>query len=88
MSENGTSERLVPEEFCGPASLVSDNETFLSASLDFEDLHNGTITGLDIPQNVLVYFKGIFGRFLEENGVRNCPDVGFSVKCSGEESEK
>ena len=69
MSENRTNGCLVPEEFCCPSSLVSDHEAFLPTSLDFKYLHYGTIARLDIPENVLIDFEGVFRGFFEENGI-------------------
>lgn len=79
-TENGSSDQLIPEKFARASSLVSDDEAFLPTSFDFKDLHYRTITRFYIPENFLVDLEGVFGRLLEENGVRNSPDVGFSAR--------
>lgn len=83
MKKTASSDDLIPEEFSRPPSLVSDDETLLPASLDFKDLHNGTITRLDSPEDLLIDLECVFGRFLEENGIGNSPDVGPSAKYLG-----
>lgn len=81
---------IIPEKFCRSPSLVSDDEAFLPTSLDFKDLHYWTITRLDVPEDILIDFQGIFRRFLEENGVRNSPDISFPElkKIFGGQKEK
>lgn len=79
-SENTPSDWPIPEKFAGSPSLVSDDEAFLPAPLDFKDLDYGTITRLDTPENILIDFEGVFGRLLKKNGVGNSLDVGFPVK--------
>ena len=74
------SDCLGPEKFARSPSLVANHEAFLPGPLDLKDLHDGTVTRLDVPDDVLIDFERIFGRLLEENGVGNGPDVGFSVK--------
>jgi hypothetical protein len=83
MDENTSSDDLIPKKLARSPSLVSDDEAFLPTSLDFENLHYGTITRLYAPENVLVDLEGVFGRLLEENGVGNSSDVGFTVKQIG-----
>jgi hypothetical protein len=83
MRVGASRDNLIPKEFGRSSSLVSDDETFLPSSLDFKDLHYRTVTRLDIPENILVDFEGVFGRLLEENGIGNGPDVGLSEKCLG-----
>ena len=83
MRVGASSDSLIPKEFGRSSSLVSDNETFLPSSLDFKDFYHRTVTRLDIPENILVDFEGIFGRLLEENGIGNSPDVGLSGKRLG-----
>lgn len=73
----------IPEELGRSPSLVSDDETFLPASLDLKDFHHRTITRLDVPEDILIDFKGIVGRLLEENWVGNGPDIGLSARCLG-----
>ena len=51
---------LIPEEFARPPSLVPDDETFLSTSLDFKNFHDGAITRLNVPENVLIDVEGVF----------------------------
>jgi hypothetical protein len=68
-SENASSDDLIPEEFGRSPSLVPDDETLLPTSLDFKDLHHGTITRLDVPENMLVDFEGVVRRLFEENGI-------------------
>ena len=80
MKEIASSDDLIPKEFCRPPSLVPDNETLLSASLDLKDLHYRAITRLDVPENLLIDFEGVVRRLLEEDGIGNGPDVGLSVK--------
>ena len=71
----------MPEELGRSPSLVANDETFLPASLDLEDLHHGAITRLDVPENILIDFEGVIRRLLEENWIGNSPDVGLSAKC-------
>ena len=83
MKANASSDGIVPEEFSCPPSLVSDNETLFSASLDFEDLHHGAITRLDAPENFLVDLKRVVRRFLEEHWIGDSPDVSLSARFRG-----
>lgn len=70
MSENRSNDcRLVPENFCRPPSFVSDYEAFFPTSLDLKYLHYGTVARLDIPENVLIDFEGIFRCLFEEDGI-------------------
>lgn len=79
---------IIPEKFTRAPSFVSDDEAFLPASLDFEHLHHGAIARFDVPKDILIDLESIFGRFLKENGVRNGPDVGLSVKLDGQGGER
>ena len=81
MKENGSSGDLIPEEFGRSPSLVPNDEALLPTSFDFEDLHHGAITRLYAPEDFLVDFKRIIGRFFEENRIGDGPDVGLSAKC-------
>lgn len=83
IGENRSRDDIIPEKFARSPSLVSDHEALFSASLDFENLHHGTITRFYLPENVLIDFESVFGRLLEENRVGNGSDVGFPVKRLG-----
>ena len=67
--ENGRVDDFIPEEFGRSSSLVSDDETFLPTSLDFKDLHDGAVTRLDVPEDILIDFEGVVRCLFEENGV-------------------
>ena len=67
--KSGRVDEFIPEEFGRSSSLVSDDETFLPTSLDFKDLHDGAVTRLDAPENILIDFEGVVRCLFEENGV-------------------
>lgn len=82
-SENGRRDDPIPEEFRCSASLVSNYETLLPATLDLKHFHHGSITRLDVPKNILIDFEGVIGRLFEEDRIRNGSDVCLTVMHSG-----
>jgi hypothetical protein len=44
-----------------PAHFETDDESPLPGTFNLEDLDDGTIPALDIPNDLLINFEGIFG---------------------------
>ena len=61
------------------AHFITDDKAPLAGTLDFEDLDDRAISGLDGPQDALVNLKGILTCFFEEYGVGDITNVRLAV---------